>query len=213
MNPFQFVWSSSLLRVVQRESEPSSGVWNSQAGSRQHNATLFVNRISLKHTYLENGHAPPWNKMDRVDLVQGVVKHRRERRGRDAQWVGKIMRKMKAVRGARSGCHASGIILSISNSQTVPRDWAVRSEFVLDQLFSRGVLEWARWQRQSATLGKTHRSGLHATSSKKNFLRPSLGKDGGLRKLQLGPAATLDKRQLGCPAHHKQHMGSPLAFI
>lgn len=40
--------------------------------------------------------------------------------------------------------HASGIILSISNSQTVPRDWAVRSEFVLDQLFSRGVLEWAR---------------------------------------------------------------------
>lgn len=39
---------------------------------------------------------------------------------------------------------ASGIILSISNSQTVPRDWAVRFEFVLDQLFSRGVLEWAR---------------------------------------------------------------------
>lgn len=39
---------------------------------------------------------------------------------------------------------ASGIILSISSSQTVPRDWAVRSEFVLDQLFSRGVLEWAR---------------------------------------------------------------------
>lgn len=85
--------------------------------------------------------------------------------------------------------------LNSSNSQKVPWDRTVIFEFFIKQLLLRGVFKWAPWQKLSMAgwLRETYPSQAfeHAMLSQKSFVRPSPGKNSGLRKLQLCHTAIL----------------------